>query len=86
MESIVEDMRLEVARALDRETETENHPLIVYELTQNQLAGIRAQARVQDEENEARRCTEALEDQDTQLAEELAGVSFRLWSKSAAPK
>jgi hypothetical protein len=40
MESIVEDMRQEVAHALERENETENHPQIAYELTQNQLAGI----------------------------------------------
>jgi len=48
----------------------------VFELTRNQLADRREQACVRREENEARLHAEAMEDQDTQLAEELAGVSF----------
>jgi len=76
MAAIVKEMRREVASAIERETDAEVHPQIVFELTRDQLASLRERARLKRDEYGANQCAKALADQDTQLADELAGESF----------
>jgi len=65
-----------VARAIERETYTEMHTQIVFELIRNQLACLREKAFAKRSEDENKRCADASAGQDTQLVEELAGASF----------